>query len=119
MALDTVARRDIVRLIERDARLSIEQVQPTMLLMPWTSYNRRRGPATPLRHLVQYVLCYDNTSLFWSPPAERFHPNVFVDVSGFRAVKMEALYEQPIPNLAAADLLFWRGRSGIRSLIPR
>lgn len=28
------------------------------------------------------------------------------------------VYEQPIPNLAAADLLFWRGRSGFRPLIP-
>jgi LmbE family N-acetylglucosaminyl deacetylase len=96
MAMDTVARKDIVR-------LSIEQVQPTMLLMPWTSYNQDHEavyraclaatrPGDPaVRHLVPYVLCYDNTSLFWAPDAERFHPNVFVDVSQFRAVKMEAL----------------------------
>ncbi|HEY4021570.1 MAG TPA: PIG-L deacetylase family protein [Pseudonocardiaceae bacterium] len=103
MALDTVPRKDIVRLLERDARLSIEQLQPTMLLMPWMSYNQDHEavfracitatrPGDPaVRHLVPHVLCYDNTSLFWAPPQERFHPNVFVDVSEFRAVKMQAL----------------------------
>jgi N-acetylglucosamine malate deacetylase 1 len=103
MTLDTVARKDIVRLLERDARLSIEQVQPTLLLMPWTSYNQDHEavyracvtatrPGDPMvRHLVPFIWCYDNTSLFWAPPHERFHPTVFVDISDFRAVKQEAL----------------------------
>jgi hypothetical protein len=47
-----------------------------------------------------------------------------IDWSGFRGAGIPVwtqeftapVYEQPIPDLAAADLLFWRGRSGIRSL---
>ncbi len=45
-----------------------------------------------------------------------------IDWSGFAAAGIPVreqeftapAYEQPIPNLAAVDLLFWRGRSGIR-----
>lgn len=40
LALDTVPRRDLVRLIERDARLAVENVHPTMLLIPSMSYNQ-------------------------------------------------------------------------------
>jgi hypothetical protein len=40
MALDTVPRKELVRLIERDARLAIEKVRPTMILIPATSYNQ-------------------------------------------------------------------------------
>ncbi|HEX3788945.1 MAG TPA: PIG-L deacetylase family protein [Pseudonocardiaceae bacterium] len=103
LALDTVPRKDIVARLERDARLSIEQVQPTMLLMPWTSYNQDHDavfracltatrPGDPAaRHLVPHVLCYDNSSLFWAAPGERFQPNVLIDISDFLGVKLEAL----------------------------
>jgi len=103
MALDTVPRKDLVRLIERDARLSVENIQPTMLLIPSMSYNQdhealfracmtatRPGLRTE-RHLVPIVLGYDNTSLFWSPEHERFHPNFYIDVSEFLGVKIKAL----------------------------
>ena len=50
-----------------------------------------------------------------------------VDWSGFERARIPVrtqefvapVYEQTIPDLAAADLLFWRGRSGIMSAIPR
>ena len=103
LALDTVPRKELVRLIERDARLSIENVRPTMILIPATSYNQdhealhracmtatRPGERSE-RHFVPLVLAYDNTSLFWSPDHERFHPNFFIDVTDFLAAKLEAL----------------------------
>src|SRR5664279_1751603 len=40
LALDTLPRRELIRLIERDARLSIENVEPTLLLIPAFSYNQ-------------------------------------------------------------------------------
>ena len=40
LALDTVPRKELVRLIERDARLSIEKVEPTLMLIPTFSYNQ-------------------------------------------------------------------------------
>ena len=50
-----------------------------------------------------------------------------IDWSGFAAAGIPVRAQQftapvspqPIPDLAAADLLFWRGRAGIHSLIPR
>lgn len=103
MALDTVPRKDLVRLIERDARLSVENIQPTMMFIPSMSYNQdhealfracmtaaRPGLRTE-RHLVPFVLGYDNTSLFWSPENEHFHPNLYIDVTDFLDVKINAL----------------------------
>ncbi|MBG6057230.1 LmbE family N-acetylglucosaminyl deacetylase [Cryobacterium sp. MP_M5] len=103
MALDTVPRKELVRLIERDARLAIETIKPTMLLIPATSYNQdhealhracmtatRPGPRCS-RHFVPLVLAYDNTSLFWAPDHERFHPDFFVDITDYLPQKLDAL----------------------------
>ncbi|MDO5752141.1 PIG-L deacetylase family protein [Arthrobacter sp.] len=103
LALDTVPRKDLVRIIERDSRLSVQNIQPTMLLIPSISYNQdhealfracmtasRPGLRTE-RHFIPHVLAYDNTSLFWSPEHERFHPNFYIDVSEFLDVKLNAL----------------------------
>lgn len=103
LALDTVPRRLLVGMIEREARLSVENIQPSMMLIPSMSYNQdhealfracmtaaRPGLRTE-RHLVPVVLGYDNTSLFWAPEHERFHPNLYIDVSDFLEVKLKAL----------------------------
>jgi len=103
LALDAVPRRELVRLIERDARLSIEQVEPTLLLIPAFSYNQdhealfracvtaTRPGVRSQRHLVPFVLAYDNTSLFWSLEREKFHPNFYVDITEYLPVKLEAI----------------------------
>lgn len=103
MALDTVPRRELVQLLERDARLSIDNVRPTMVMVPAISYNQdhealfracvtaTRPCAPGDRHFVPHVLCYDNTSLFWTPERERFTPNLFVDISEFLQVKLQAM----------------------------
>ena len=82
LALDTVPRKELVRLIERDARLSIEKVEPTLMLIPASSYNQdhealfracitaTRPGVRSQRHLVPYVLAYDNTSLFSMPRSQ-------------------------------------------------
>lgn len=103
LRLDMVPRRDLVALIERDAALSMENLRPTMLLMPAISYNQdhealfracmtasRPGDRNQ-RHFIPNVLAYDNTSLFWTPPHERFNPNVYVDITEFLPTKLEAL----------------------------
>jgi len=103
LALDTLPRRELVRLIERDARLSIEKVEPTLMLIPAFSYNQdhealfracitaTRPGVRGERHLVPIVLAYDNTSLFWSLEREKFHANFYVDTTGFLEVKLAAL----------------------------
>ncbi|GAB3692377.1 PIG-L deacetylase family protein [Saccharopolyspora tripterygii] len=103
MALDVVPRRDLAALLERDARLSIENVRPSMVMIPAISYNQDHEalfracvtatrPCSPGdRHFVPHVLCYDNTSLFWTPERERFTPSLFVDISEFLQIKLQAL----------------------------
>lgn len=103
LALDTLPRRDLVRLIERDARLSIEKVEPTLILIPAFSYNQdhealfracitaTRPGVRSQRHFVPFVLAYDNTSLFWSLEREKFHPNFYIDITNYLPVKLEAM----------------------------
>jgi LmbE family N-acetylglucosaminyl deacetylase len=73
-----------------------------MVLLPASSYNQdheavyRAGvtatrPGAGAKHTVPFVLAYDNTSLFWVPEQQRFHATVYVDITGFLAVKIEAL----------------------------
>jgi N-acetylglucosamine malate deacetylase 1 len=103
LALDTVPRKEIVRLLESDGRLAIDAVRPTMVMVPASSYNQdhealyracvtaTRPGATGEKHTVPFVLAYDNTALFWVPEQVRFHPTVYIDVSRFLAVKLDAL----------------------------
>ncbi|MEN3361028.1 MAG: hypothetical protein V7637_5010 [Mycobacteriales bacterium] len=103
LALDTLPRKEIVRLLEADGRLAIDAVRPTMVLIPASSYNQDhealyRACVTATRpgvpggkYTVPFVLAYDNTSLFWVPEQSRFHPTVYVDVSDYLAVKLDAM----------------------------
>jgi LmbE family N-acetylglucosaminyl deacetylase len=103
LALDTIPRKELVRVIERDARLSIEKIEPTMILVPAFSYNQdhealfracitaTRPGVRSQRHFVPYVLAYDNTSLFWSLEREKFHPNFYVDITDYLSIKIQAL----------------------------
>jgi N-acetylglucosamine malate deacetylase 1 len=103
LALDQVPRKKIVRLIESDNRLSIDNLQPTMVMIPAVSYNQDHEalfracltatrPGVPgQKHTVPFVLTYDNTSLFWVPDHDKFHPNLYVDISDFLDVKIQAM----------------------------
>jgi LmbE family N-acetylglucosaminyl deacetylase len=103
LALDAVPRKEIVRLLESAGRLSIDAVRPTMVLIPASSYNQDhealyRACVTATRpgsaggkYTVPFVLAYDNTALFWVPEQRRFHATLYVDVSCFLDVKIEAL----------------------------
>jgi LmbE family N-acetylglucosaminyl deacetylase len=74
-----------------------------MVMIPAASYNQDHEalfracvtatrPGVPSqRHLVPYVLSYDNTSLFWSFGQERFQPTCYIDISGFLGLKVDAM----------------------------
>ena len=103
LALDAMPRKELVRLIESDGRLSIGNVRPTMVMIPAPSYNQDHEalfhacvtatrPGVPSqRHLASTVLTYDNTSLFWSFGQERFHPTCYIDISDYLDVKIQAM----------------------------
>ncbi|MDR5708525.1 MAG: PIG-L deacetylase family protein [Armatimonadota bacterium] len=101
MRLDAVPRRDLVTLLEREARYSIDRVRPTVVILPHPGYNQdhealfRAGFAACRPHLpedkpfVRLVLSCDAPQLCWSPVP--FHPNFYVDISEFLEVKLRAL----------------------------
>lgn len=103
LALDTVPRRELVRLLEADGKLAIDHVRPTMVMIPAPSYNQDHEalyracvtatrPGVPSqRHVVPLVLAYDNTSLFWSFGQERFQPTCYLDISDYLEVKIQAM----------------------------
>jgi len=103
LRLDSIPRRDLVALIERDGRLAIDRLKPTVVMLPAVSYNQdhdavfRAGftacrPHVPdLKPFQKVVLAYDSTSLSWSMERERFHPHVYVDISNYLDQKLKAL----------------------------
>jgi LmbE family N-acetylglucosaminyl deacetylase len=103
LRLDAVPRRNLVALFERDGRLSIDRLRPTVVMLPAVSYNQdheavfRAGFTACRPHVPDYkpfqrvVLAYDNTSLSWSMERERFHPHVYVDITDYLGHKLKAL----------------------------
>lgn len=103
LALDAVPRKRLVGLLESQGKLAIDKVRPTMIMVPAISYNQDHEalfracitatrPGVPeQRHLVPFVLSYDNTSLFWNFDNERFSPNFYIDISEFLDVKIQAM----------------------------
>ena len=103
LRLDSIPRRNLIALIEREGKLSIDRIRPTMIMLPAVSYNQdheavfRAGftacrPHVPeYKPFQKYILAYDNTALSWSMEREKFHPQFYVDISDFLQVKLNAL----------------------------
>jgi LmbE family N-acetylglucosaminyl deacetylase len=103
LALDTIPRKRLVKLIESTGRLAIDTVRPTMVMIPSSSYNQDHEalfhacvtatrPGSPgQKFTVPFVLSCDHTSLFWNGDKAPFHSNIYIDVSEFLDVKIEAL----------------------------
>lgn len=101
--LDAVPRRALIELLERDGKMAFDRIKPTIVALPAISYNQdheavfRAGltacrPGLPdIKQFQPIVLTYDNTALFWSLEREKFHPNLYVDISAFLPKKLEAL----------------------------
>jgi LmbE family N-acetylglucosaminyl deacetylase len=91
-SLDTLARRDLVTLLEKQARLAIDNVRPDMLLIPAKSYHQDHRavheacmsacrPHLPAhKAFVETVLSYDQPQLTWGIGSE-FRPDVYVEIS--------------------------------------
>jgi LmbE family N-acetylglucosaminyl deacetylase len=101
--IDTLPRRELIERLERDGRLAMNKIKPTMVAIPAISYNQDHEavfraaltacrPGVPeWKHLQPIVLSYDNTALFWSLEREKFHPNLYIDISDFLDIKIAAL----------------------------
>ncbi len=103
LRLDVIPRRDLVAKLEREAKLALDRLHPTMLAIPTSSYNQDHEavfraawtaarPGVPtVKAFQRLVVGYDNTSLFWSLEREKFHPNFYVDITDFLDRKLKAL----------------------------
>jgi N-acetylglucosamine malate deacetylase 1 len=103
LALDTVPRKELVDLLESSGRLAIDRIEPTMIMLPASSYNQDHEalhqacitatrPGSPgSKHLIPFVLAYDGIGLFWTGDHQPFYPNLYIDVSAFLDTKINAL----------------------------
>jgi len=103
LRLDVMARRDLISLFERDGRLSIDRLKPSIVALPAVSYNQdheavfKAGFTACRPHLPEkkpfqrIVLSYDNPAISWSLEREKFHPNFYVDITDYLDSKMKAV----------------------------
>ena len=103
LRLDAIPRRELVAKFERESKLALDTLKPTMLAIPTSSYNQDHEavfraaftaarPGVPsVKPFQPLVIGYDNTSLFWSLEREKFHPNFYVDITDFIEDKLRAL----------------------------
>lgn len=103
LRLDAIPRRDLIAVIERDSPLALDRLKPTLVMLPAISYNQDHvaafeagftacRPGIPgVKSFPPTVLTYDNPTLFWNMERDKFHANVYVDISEFIDVKLEAL----------------------------
>ncbi|MBF0197361.1 MAG: PIG-L family deacetylase [Planctomycetes bacterium] len=100
LRLDNIPRRDIVSRIERDSKLAIDRIKPTMLALPAPSFNQdheilyKAGITAARPHLYtlkpfqRCVLTMDAPQLAWGEV--NFKPNFYVDISHCLDKKIEA-----------------------------
>jgi len=103
LRLDSIPQRDLISIIERDSKVAIDRVRPTMVALPAISYNQdhvatfKAGftacrPHDPVvKSFPSIVLSYDNQTLFWNVDYDKFHPNLYVDISDHLDAKLKAL----------------------------
>jgi len=103
LRLDVMSRRDLIALFEREGRLSIDRLKPSIVALPAISYNQdheavfKAGFTACRPHLPDHkpfqriVLSYDNPAISWSLEREKFHPNFYVDITDYLDNKLKAV----------------------------
>ncbi|MEE8143494.1 MAG: PIG-L deacetylase family protein [Planctomycetota bacterium] len=129
LRLDRMPRRDLINLFEREARLAIDKIKPTMLAIPAPSFNQDhvavfdaaitacRPHLADLKPFQRLVLVADSPQLAWN--TRTFKPNLYVDITNYLECKLEAYskhesQQRPSPHMGGLDALRllaeWRGR---------
>lgn len=103
LKLDMMPLKDLIGLFENGARLAIDKIKPSMIILPAISYNQdheivfRAGftacrPSDPkVKPFQKIVLTCEYPAISWSLQYERFHPNFYVDISQYLDKKMASL----------------------------
>jgi LmbE family N-acetylglucosaminyl deacetylase len=120
LRLDSIPRRDLINLFEREGRLSIDKIEPTMLVLPAPSFNQdheavyKAGLTATRPHLAtmkpfqRIVLIADAPQLAWN--RNIFHPNLYVDISEVLPLKLKAFschksQQRPDPHQGGIDAI--------------
>jgi len=101
LRLDKMGRRDLIDAI-CTCRLGLNHIHPTIVALPSLSYNQdhealfRAGftacrPHTAAEGYPRIVLSYDSPTHFWNIDRDKFHPNLFVDISKYVEIKRQAM----------------------------
>jgi len=100
LRLDAIPRRDLIAKIERDGRLAIDRIKPTVVILPEVSFNQDhealfkagftacRPHLISSKHVPRIVLSCDCPQLTWNTHAVM--PNFYVDISDFLHLKLKA-----------------------------
>lgn len=103
LKLDSLPLKELISLFEKDCRLALDKVKPTMVILPAISYNQdheavfRAGftacrPSLPeIKSFQRIVLSCDNPAISWSLEREKFHPNFYVDISAHLETKLKVV----------------------------
>lgn len=103
LKLDALPLKELIHLFEKDCRLAIDKIKPTMVILPAISYNQdheavfRAGftacrPSLPeIKSFQGIVLSCDNPAISWSLEREKFHPNLYVDISDYLEAKLKVV----------------------------
>ena len=124
LKLDLLGQKKLMDVIERESRVSLEAVSPTVVAFPSPiSYNQDhrttalaahaalRPAAQNRKHFVKTVLSYESPADIWNTKNE-FEPNFFVPLSRselqakIRALKLYKCQLRDLPNLRSPKTLF-------------
>lgn len=103
LKLDAKPLKELINLFEKECRLAIDKVKPSMVILPAISYNQdheavfRAGftacrPSLPeVKPFQKIVLACEYPAISWSLQHEKFHANFYVDITEYLDKKMASL----------------------------
>ncbi len=120
LRLDKTPRRDLITIIEKTGKLSLERVVPTMVAIPAPSYNQDheavynaaitacRPHLASLKPFQPFVLVSDAPQLCWGDVT--FRPNFYVDITKYLEKKLHAFtlhksQQRPDPHNGGVESL--------------
>ena len=104
LRLDTIPRKDLIDIVEKNSSVSLANVNPDIFVFPGSSYSQdhnaiyeacitaTRPYPKSLKHTPDTILLYSHfDEQFWNTHSVRQNNNFWVDISKFQHAKMQAL----------------------------
>lgn len=129
MQLDTLPRKELINVIEKESSVSLEKVHPTMVCIPHPSFNQDHeavfnASISALRPYLYTTKAFQNIVMIMDAPQlawgkEPFRPNFYIDITKFldkklQAYKLHKSQARPEPHISSIEslqqLALWRGK---------